>query len=84
MVHSLVGLNILLTLHSKMDTLANRWRDSVGRDTEIGGHVEATHLGDVQQLTVDHIDCKEIVMVWGLNAVKAKCNGDRDWPRAVR
>lgn len=67
-----------------MHTLAYRWRDSVGRDTEIGGHVEATHFGDVQQLPVDHIDCKKIVTVWGFNAVKAKRNGDRDWPRAVR
>lgn len=40
-----------------MDPFANRRWDPVGGDAQVRGHVQATHFGDVQQLTVDHVNC---------------------------
>lgn len=50
---------LLLTLYSQMDTFADGRRNAVRCDTQIGGHMQSTNFGDLQQFTIHNINCSQ-------------------------
>lgn len=67
----------ILTLYSQMDSLANRWRNSVGGHAQIRSHMQSTHFGDVQQFAIDDVDwngMKRLIVAGATNEREVKAD----------